>query len=56
MAHYVPSKPTRYESGAQERRNEQKAEEKQVERLLATLSKKLGPSDGLRKPSTRAAA
>jgi hypothetical protein len=52
MAHYLPSKPTRYESSAQERHNEQKAEEKQVERLLATLSKKLGPLGEPRKPSS----
>jgi len=38
---YLPSKPTRHESNAQERANERKAEEKQIERLLAVLSKKL---------------
>ena len=41
MTMYLPSKPTRHESNAQERANERKAEEKQIERLLAVLSKKL---------------
>ena len=39
-----PSKSARHESSAQERCNERKSEEKQVERLLAVLAKKLGPA------------
>ena len=39
-----PSKSARHECSAQERFNERKSEEKQVERLLAVLAKKLGPS------------
>jgi hypothetical protein len=44
MPPYRPSKSARHESSAQERSNERKSEEKQVERLLAALTKKLGPS------------
>jgi len=39
-----PSKSARHEQSAQERFNERKSEEKQVERLLAVLARKLGPS------------
>jgi len=39
-----PSKSARHERSAQERVNERKSEEKQIERLLAVLAKKLGPS------------
>ncbi len=49
------SKFTRYETSAQERTNERKAEEKQVERLLALLAKKLGTTDKGRKPYSSAA-
>jgi hypothetical protein len=44
MPPYRPSKSARHESSAQERFSERKSEEKQVERLLALLAKKLGPS------------
>ena len=39
-----PSKSARHERSAQERFDERKSEAKQVERLLAVLAKKLGPS------------
>ncbi len=39
-----PFKSPRHELNAQERFNERKSEENQVERLLAVLAKKLGPS------------
>lgn len=39
-----PSKSARHERSARERCNERKSEEKQVERLLAVLAKKLGPT------------
>jgi len=41
MLPYRPSKAACHESSAQERVNERKSEEKQVERLLAALAKKL---------------
>ena len=44
MPPYRPSKSARHESNAKERVNERKSEEKQVERLLAVLAKKLGPT------------
>jgi hypothetical protein len=47
---YIPSK-RRHESTAQERLNERKAEEKQTQRLLAILARKLGPMDERRRPS-----
>ncbi len=50
-----PSKFTHYETSAQERINERKCEEKQVERLLAILAKKLGATDNRRKPLSPAA-
>jgi hypothetical protein len=50
-----PSRFTRYETSAQERTNERKAEEKRVERLLAILSKKLGTTDKGRNPYSSAA-
>jgi hypothetical protein len=37
-----PPKFTRHESTSQERLNERKAEEKQIQRLLAILAKKMG--------------
>jgi hypothetical protein len=40
----ISSKPTRHEHVAQERSNERKTEAKQIGRLLAVLSKKLGPA------------
>jgi len=52
VAIYLPS--TRYEAHAQERVNERKAEEKQIERLLAILAKKLGHA--ARKPSSNRVA
>jgi|HubBroStandDraft_6_1064221.scaffolds.fasta_scaffold960703_1 hypothetical protein len=39
-----PFKSAYHERNAQERFNERKSEEKQVERLLAVLAKKVGPS------------
>jgi hypothetical protein len=39
-----PPKSALHETSAQERLNERKSEEKQVERLLAILAKKLGQS------------
>lgn len=50
-----PPKSTRYETSAQERINERKCEEKQVERLLAILAKKLGTTDNGREPLSPAA-
>jgi len=47
---YLPSKP-RHESAAQERHNERKAEEKQTQRLLTILARKLGPVGDRRLPS-----
>jgi hypothetical protein len=47
---YMPSN-RRYENTAQERLNERKAEEKQTQRLLAILARKLGPRDEKRRPS-----
>ena len=44
MRLFRPSKSAYHEQNAQERLNERKSEEKQVEHLLAVLAKKLGPS------------
>jgi len=45
MTIHQPSKSTRYESSAQEKMQERKVEEKQIQRLQAILAKKMGSGD-----------